>query len=194
MNAIQIVRDSEQFPEMERIDENQVVFYFDHSERPYGENTQYMAVMVQVDYPQEEEKEDDIDEVKALALPDIKEYRIRQIEDYDKSSAVNGFTYQGVPMWLDKNTRAGLKLRFEAEEAAGDENTTLWYGTQSFTMPIASAKAMLNAIEVYASKCYDKTQEHKATVNAMRKADRVIAFDVTAGYPEKINFDVLFEK
>lgn len=188
MNAIQIVRDSEQFPEMERMNENMVNFYFDHSSRPYGENIQYMAVMIEVDYPQEEGKEDDLNEVKALALPDIKEYRIKQIEDYDSSSAVNEFIYDNVPMWLDKDTRAGLKMRFEAEEAAGEENTTLWYGTQSFTLSVVDAKNMLNALEVYASKCFDKTAEHKATVNAMRKADRVIDFDITAGYPEKLSF------
>lgn len=183
MNAIQIVRDSAQFPEVERISENQVNFYFDHSSRAYGNGTQYMAVMVGV-----ETQSDDLEEIKALAMPAIKEYRIKQITDYDKSSAVNEFSYQGVPMWLDKDTRAGLKLRFEAEEAAGDENTTLWYGTQSFTLPIANAKAMLNAIEVYASKCYDKTQEHKANVLAKKKADTVIAYDFTAGYPEKLQF------
>ena len=74
MNAIQIVRETEQFPEMERISENLVNFYFDHSERPYGEGTQYMAVAVDVDYPEEEGKEDDIDEVKALAMPAVKDY------------------------------------------------------------------------------------------------------------------------
>ena len=79
MNAIQIVRDSEQFPQMERIDENVVNFYFDQSERPYGENTQYMAVMVQVDYPLDEEKEDDIDEVKALAAMPSKNELIAQV-------------------------------------------------------------------------------------------------------------------
>ena len=183
MNAIQIVRDSEQFPQMERISENQVNFYFDQSERPYGNGTQYMAVMVAV-----ETKSNKISDIKALALPAIKEYRIKQIEAYDSSSAVNEFIYDNVPMWLDKDTRAGLKMRFEAEETAGEESTTLWYGTQSFTLSVADAKNMLNALEVYASQCYDKTAEHKATVSAMKNADKVIDFDITAGYPEKLSF------
>ena len=183
MNAIQIVRESMQFPEMERISENQVNFYFDHSSRPYGNATQYMAVMVSV-----ETQSDDIDEVKALVLPAIKEYRIKQVSDYDGSSAVNEFTYDGVPMWLDKDTRAGLKMRFEAEEAAGKAETTLWYGSQSFTLAIAAAKNLLNALEVYASGCYDKTAEHKAAILALEDADEVIAYDYKAGYPEKLEF------
>lgn len=183
MNAIQIVRDSEQFPQMERIDENQVIFYFDHSSRSYGEGTQYMAVMVNV-----ETESDDIDEIKALALPVIKEYRLNQVSEYDRSSAVNEFTYGGVSMWLDKETRNGLLMRFNAESAAGKTSTTIWYGTMSFTLTPTQGIAMVNALELYASACYDKTAEHKANIQALDDADEAIAYDYTADYPEKLAF------
>ena len=54
-----------------------------------------------------------------------KKDKIREIEDYDASSSVNEFYVNGNPIWLDKATRAGLKLRFEAELALGQETTTL---------------------------------------------------------------------
>lgn len=188
MNAIQIIRESEQFPEMERIDENVVNFYFDQSERPYGENTQYMAVMVQVNYPLDEEKEDDIDEVKALALPDIKEYRIKQIEDYDKSNNVNSFTIGGQAMWLTVDERQQLATQISANKAIGRESMTKWFASHEFTFPISSWEQMLVALEVYCGDALNVTENHKATVNAMRKADRVISFDITKGYPEKLVF------
>ena len=44
---------------------------------------------------------------------------------YDSSSDVNEFYIGESSVWLDKVTRAGLKLRFEAESAVGQETTSL---------------------------------------------------------------------
>lgn len=113
--------------------------------------------------------------------------KIKQIEAYDKSDSVNEFYYNEIPMWLDKATRDGLHLRLLAEQAAGKENTTLWFETQSFEIPIANAFQLLYAIEVYASACYDKTAAHKAAVEALGSVEAVNAYDYTIGYPEKLN-------
>lgn len=121
-------------------------------------------------------------------LAAAKEMVRAKITAYDSSSAVNEFTYQGTPMWLDKDTRAGLMLRLNAEQAGGHENTTLWYGTQSFSLPVSSAIQMLTALELYASACFDMTEEHKAAVDAKRTVNTVLAYDYTQGYPEKLAF------
>ena len=183
MNAIQIVRESAQFPEMERVSENQVYFFFDQSSRPYGNATQYMAVMVSV-----ETASDDIDEIKALALPDIKDYRIKQIADYDASSNVNCFYLNGNPMWLTVEEREQLATQVNANEDAGRTEMTKWFGGRQYTFTIAQWRQMLTVLEVYAGDALNVTESHKATVSAMKKADRVIAFDITAGYPEKLSF------
>lgn len=188
MNAIQIVRDTEQFPEMERISENRVRFFFDHSERPYGENIQYMAVMVEVEYPQDEEKEDDINEVKALALPAVKEYRIIQIDAYDKSSNVNSFSLGTISMWLTVDERQQLATQISANEAVGRKSMSKWFGGQEFSFPIEAWKQMLVALEVYAGDALNITESHKAAVNALDDTDEVIAYDITEGYPEKLGF------
>lgn len=53
-------------------------------------------------------------------------HRLRNnIQNYDSSSEVNCFYIGDTPIWLDKNTRAGLKLRFDAEMAVGQETTSL---------------------------------------------------------------------
>lgn len=187
MNATQIVRESEQFPQVERVNENQVNFYFDHDERPYGEGVQYSAVMVGV-----ETQSDDIEEIKALALPAIKEYVIAQIDAYDKSDSVNQFIISGEQMWLTVEEREQIATQISANEAVGRDEMTKWFGGVQFTYSIALWKQMLVALEVYAGDALNVTEGHKSKVSAMRKADRVIEYDFTAGYPNVIDFDSLF--
>lgn len=183
MNAIQIVRDSEQFPQMERINENQVNFYFDQSERPYGNGTQYMAVMVTV-----ETKSNKLADIKALALPAIKEYRLKQIKEYDCSKAVNEFFLNEVSMWLDDATRTKLAKRLDIDKKSGLETTKVNYEGQTFILPVNTAEVMLFQLEQYARDSFDKTNEHEAAVAALNDADEAIAYDFTQGYPQKLHF------
>ena len=53
-------------------------------------------------------------------LDEAKDDKIAEITTYDASEAVNSFSYNGVSMWLDKETRTGLSLRFRSEQAAGN--------------------------------------------------------------------------
>ncbi len=112
----------------------------------------------------------------------------RDIEHYDSSSAVNEFTIQGMAVWLDKATRAGLMLRFQAEQSKGQTETTLWYNGVQFPLTLEEAVGMLYAIEVYASACYDNTQKHLAGVDGLTTIEEVEQYDYRAGYPEKLNF------
>lgn len=132
-------------------------------------------------YEEPEPTEEDI-------FNEAKKELITNIEYYDSSSDVNMFFIQGLPVWLDKATRAGLKLRFEAEIAMGKTDTALWYGNLQFPLPLDTAIQMLYAIEVYASECYDNTQAHLANVNAIDNLEELQNYDYTSGYPEKLNF------
>lgn len=124
-------------------------------------------------------------------LEDAKLAKRDEIEEYDMSEHVNGFYIGSDLLWLDKATRAGLLLRFQAEEASGDENTTLWYGVKSYTLPLMLAKQMLLQIEKYASVCYDNTQSHYAVVDALETIEDVDNFDVTIGYPNMLHFNLM---
>lgn len=126
--------------------------------------------------------------IGGVELKMAKEAKIKELTRYDSSSAVNGFTYSGVEMWLDKATRAGLMMRLTAEQAAGKTMTTLWYGTHGFELGISDAFQLLYAIEVYASQCYDKTAEHGAEIEALTTMSEVENYDITAGYPQKLSF------
>lgn len=121
-------------------------------------------------------------------LEEIKANKIEAILAYDSSEAVNEFSMGGLPIWLDKATRAGLLLRFEAEGKVGRTETTLWNDGQSYTLPLETAQQILIALELYASACYDNTQRHIAEVQKMESKEAVEAYDYTTGYPAKLNF------
>ena len=121
-------------------------------------------------------------------LEDIKANKVEEILAHDSSSTVNEFSIGGVPMWLDKATRAGLLLRFEAEGKVGRTETTLWNDGQSYTLPLETAQQILIALELYASACYDNTQSHIAEVQKLESKEAVEAYDYTTGYPQKLLF------
>jgi hypothetical protein len=121
----------------------------------------------------------------------LERYRSDKIEDiikYDASSEVNEFFLGETSIWLDKATRAGLKLRFEAEISLGKDTTTLWYDNIQYSLGLNKATQMLLAIELYASACYDNTQAHVANVKALENIEDIKNYDHRAGYPEKLRF------
>lgn len=146
---------------------------------------------------QEEEVYTPLDNTTVHQVPEVSDkaafvrarHRLRnKIKSYDSSREVNLFYVGGAEVWLDKATRAGLLLRFQAEKAQGLISTALWYNGVQFPLSVDNAIAMLYAIELYASACYDNTQRHLAAVNALTTIEEVDGYDYKAGYPEKLNF------
>ena len=121
-------------------------------------------------------------------LNNVKKNKIDALISYDSSENINIFYIKDIPVWIDKPTRAGLKLRLEAETTLGLVETTLWYNNMQFILTIENATKMLYAIELYASKCYDNTQSHIANIQQLTSVDDITNYDYTIGYPEKLNF------
>lgn len=121
-------------------------------------------------------------------LEDVRANVLRRLEDYDTSDEVNGFYVSGMHMWLDKGTRVGLVLRFNAEIGNGKENTSLWYNGMEFPLTLNNALQMLYAIEMYASACYDNTQKHIAAIKSLETKEEIENYNFRTGYPEKLNF------
>lgn len=116
--------------------------------------------------------------------------KIDVITAYDTSTDVNEFYIQGIPLWLDKSTRVGLMLRFQAEQSQGKTHTTLWQSGMAFPLPIELGLHMLYELEVYASECYDNTQKHLAEIHKLTTIEDLKAYNYTLGYPEKLQFYV----
>lgn len=129
-------------------------------------------------------------------LEEIKARKVDEILAYDSSSAVNEFSIGGQPMWLPFETRTRLDRRFAVERMKAESQgktesevvTTLWHEGQSFEMPLATAMALLLALEDYATICYDNTQRHIAEVQKLESKEAVEAYDYTTGYPQKLLF------
>lgn len=122
------------------------------------------------------------------ALDVVKEQLIEEIDEYDTSSAVNSFTLEGKEMWLPKETRVGLVNSITIEKAAGKETTVLWFDGEKYELPVDTALQMLSALELYALECYNATAAHKAAVSTFDSVEGIIAYDITEGYPTKLNF------
>lgn len=122
-------------------------------------------------------------------LDRAKSNKKNEIRQYDSSNNVNEFYINEIPVWLDKATRTGLMLRFNAEIAMGKEDTVLWYGNISIPLKLDDAVQMLYAIEVYASACYDVTQYHLSKIDTFETIEEIELYDYMEGYPEKLKFE-----
>ena len=112
----------------------------------------------------------------------------RLIIEYDNSGNVNLFYINNIPVWLDKETRVGLALRFESEMDLGLTDTTLWFNGMQFPVKISEAIHILKAIEVYASRCYDNTQRHLSEVQKLGTIRELVNYNFMSNYPEKLKF------
>lgn len=122
-------------------------------------------------------------------LEDIKTNKIEEIKSYDSSDNVNEFTVMGNSMWVEAPLRAQLRISIEAYKGLGIDSITKIYNGQSYTFPTSDWDRMLNMVEVYASECFNVTQQHIANVQALTSIEEVENYDYTTGYPEKLNFD-----
>ena len=124
-------------------------------------------------------------------LAGTKAMKIAEIDEHDKSWAVNSFGFGDTIMWLDRDTRVSLSRSLDICEKKGDENYNLCVdGVGVVTLPIITIKEMLNEIEVYAIKCYEVTFNHKRAVEALKTCEEVAKYDYKANYPERPVFNL----
>ena len=123
-------------------------------------------------------------------LDQAKKEIIRKIDEYDTSVNVNSFKLNGVDVWLSKDTRVGLMNSISIEKAAGKEESVLWLNGICITINCDAAVQMLSSLELYALACYNKTAEHKLAISQLTDVSKVKAYDYTAGYPDKLSFNI----
>ena len=123
-------------------------------------------------------------------LNDAIREKLCEIDFYDTSDEVNGFYLNGNLVWLDRDTRASLRNTIESSIILGRENLNIWFNDMYVTLPVATAKNLLAALELYATDCYNVTAQHKVAVKELTTIEEVDNYDITSGYPEKLNFDI----
>lgn len=113
---------------------------------------------------------------------------ISKINEYDKSSQVNGVTINGMYTWFDKATRVGLRNSTNVLKKLGKETTQLWVNNKEITIKCDQLTDMLDKLEVYALNCFDITSKHKRNVYQLSTIEEIENYDYTSGYPEKLTF------
>ena len=113
---------------------------------------------------------------------------ISKINEYDKSSQVNGVTINGMYTWFDKATRVGLRNSTNVLKKLGNETTSLWVNNKEITIKCDQLIDMLDKLEVYALNCFDTTSKHKRNVYQLSTIEEIENYDYTSGYPEKLTF------
>lgn len=126
----------------------------------------------------------------ALKLKQAKVDKIAEIAAYDTSDKVNGFTLNGLLVWLDKATRVGLMNSTTIAKAAGQQTTTLWLGGLKLVVDCDKAIQLLSALEMYALECFNVTASHKAAVSELTTIEEVIAYNYRTGYPKMLEMSV----
>ena len=127
------------------------------------------------------------DSIYSQELNYIIKKKQKEIDDYDSSSAVNSFTYDGNDYWLDKATRVGLMNSTHILKENGQTTTTLWLGNMCFTLSVDDVIDKLSTLEQYALNCYNVTASHKNAVQALTTIEAVNEYDITQGYPTKLD-------
>lgn len=113
---------------------------------------------------------------------------ISKINEYDKSSKVNGVTINGMYTWFDKATRVGLRNSTNVLKKLGNETTSLWVNNKEITIKCDQLIDMLDKLEIYALNCFDITSKHKRNVYQISTIEEIENYDYTSGYPEKLTF------
>lgn len=125
-----------------------------------------------------------------------KQEKLRQIDEYDRSPAVNSFAILSGGMkiadyWLDRDLRSSLEGDVLAASAVG---STYKFDIRekgvSLTLDCNKFLEALGRLRRYAYGAYNRTSEHIAAVNALATVAEVEAYDFTTGYPERLSFDV----
>lgn len=121
-------------------------------------------------------------------LEQAKQQKIAEIEAYDTSLAVNSFILNNVPRWLNLDKRQSIAYSAKILKEKGHDSITIWFDTDKVVLPIDDAISLLDTLEVYAKTTNNVTHEHMLTVDCLSDIEEVHNFDVTAGYPRKVDY------
>ena len=144
--------------------------------------------------PTEEEISEDYqwhtETLDTMKLEQAKLTKTREIKEYNSSRNVDGFYLNGVKHWLTLDERKAAELSTKAHITLGHETTEQCLGGVFYTIPCESLIYMLAELEIYALECLNHAKRQEAEVLAMTDIASVENYDVTAGYPEMLKFEL----
>lgn len=137
-------------------------------------------------YPTQEDAEQLYNKLLAAAI------RLKKVEidEYSRSPAVKTYLLNGVEGWETSEDRNSISKAASDKAAIGRTTYTLYHGGVGFPLTPSEVIATLAKVEVYASDCYDVTEQHKRYVDTLLNIQEVKDYDYTVGYPEKLHLNV----
>lgn len=137
-------------------------------------------------YPTQEDAEQLYNELLAAAI----HHKKVEIEEYSRSSAIKTYLLNGVAGWENSEDRNSISKAASNKAAIGRTTYTLYHGGVGFPTTPNEVITLLAKVEVYASDCYDVTEQHKRHVEALLNIQEVKDYNHTLGYPDKLHFNV----
>lgn len=123
-------------------------------------------------------------------LEEARQNKLAEIDYYNNSDSVNGFIVNGHQTWIPRELRANFKTSIDSYIALEIPTMTkIWEGIE-YTASPQNWLQMYYRVEYYASECQNVTDRHKIAVNAMTNIEDIEAFDITADYPERLEFSI----
>lgn len=176
----------EDFKEIEQSRKiGKVQYYYVRFNAKEVESDLIQAVEAEIDhYPTAE----DVELLSSKYLETLKKGKIVQIKEYDKSNAINKFIINSKEVWMDKDTRVGIKNGIVAQKEEGATTVSVMFGDTWYELPVEDALGILNAVEVYAMACFKRTSEHITAVESLTTIDAVSSYDFTTSYPKVQEF------
>lgn len=136
----------------------------------------------------------EIDILPNEELLKLKEEKIKNLLEFDKSRIINNFTLDGDNIWFPVDLRVKLMNGSQILKNMGEQYITFWYNDKNYNINIIFAIQILNELEKYALQCYNKTQQHKVLINNLNSKKDIIDYDYTIGYPKQLNFNTKLDK
>lgn len=195
---IKTVVPTEGYTEVKKVGEQYVV-HLDPVDNPNdGSTTCYECITA--DEPDISLLSADLEEFKThmadVELSLAKKEKIKALEAYDKSSAVNSFTItkQGLKVtdyWLPRDLRTSLEGDVLAASAISDTYTfDIRELCISLELSCNKFLAALAVLRRYAYKAFNVTSSHLIAINNLATIQDVEAYDFTVGYPQRLTFSV----
>nr|DAK52723.1 MAG TPA: hypothetical protein [Caudoviricetes sp.] len=126
-------------------------------------------------------------EIPEDKLKDAIEAKVTEILAYNDSNAVNEFTLDGAPTWVDLEKRLPIHRDIVLDIEKGKEESTIWLNGHKMVLNSQLALKLINAIESYAYEAHNATQTHLFNVRGLKSVEAVEKYDYTVNYPQKLN-------
>lgn len=125
------------------------------------------------------------------ALEMAKARKIAEIKAYDHSDAVNSFTLNGMPAWINREDRIGTRRAIELDIENEQTESEIWLNGVRLVVNSKLALKLLDMVGHYAYKAYNVTQSHLYAVRQLQTVSEVEAYNYRTGYPEKLDLKTI---